>query len=216
MSKIDLSKFELHTAIKEGNSILIIKPNDLPKYESEYFYKDDDDGSLIFKCSTDGAHTENSKYPRTELREKYEWNLLKGTHELEASCIVSKLAGGKGIIFCQVHGDNSKLNPQLCKLYFDTKGNILAEVKNDTDPDSKQIKLQLGKYKLGQRLKILIKIDNGELIAKVNDKIIKTKFKNSYWSKQKFYFKSGNYLQSNIGHDFSIVQFFDLKINHIN
>jgi len=130
---IDLSKFELQTCIKKGDSIVIIQPDELLKgYTSKYFYYNPD-ASISFMCSTNGAHTKNSKYPRTELREKMEWS-LKGTHILEGICKVVKLAGGRGVIIGQVHGTNSKLYPQLVKLFWREDNSVIVECRSDKNP----------------------------------------------------------------------------------
>ncbi len=34
---------------------------------------------MTLKCPTNGTTTKNSKYPRVELRENKEWDLLKGS-----------------------------------------------------------------------------------------------------------------------------------------
>lgn len=209
---VDLNLWELQLPIKNGDSIEIIKPNDLVSYISEYFYKVDE--SIAFWCPTNGATTENSKYPRSELREEYEWDLQKGYHNLTASCKVIKVAKNKGIIIGQVHGTNSKLNPQLAKLYYDVNGNIYLEHKNDKSPSSKQIKVSLGKADLGDTFYYSLNIKDSTLIVSVNDNTKTIKFKNSYWKKQKYYYKAGNYTQDNKGDDYGLVIFDNIQVDH--
>ena len=94
---------------------------------------------MVFICPTDGTPTKNSKYCRTELREADEWELFNGIHIMYGQLKVTKVAKGKGLIFGQIHGTDPDLNPQLCKLYYDTSGNIYLEHKNDNDPSQQKL-----------------------------------------------------------------------------
>lgn len=206
--------WQLQLPVKYGKSILIIKYPELQTYTSEYFYTASD-GSMAFKCPTNGYTTENSKYPRSELRENEEWDLLKNIHLLTTQCKIVKVAKGKGVIIGQIHGTESKLNPQVCKLYYDPNGDVYLQHKCDKNPSDTEIKVKLGKVNLGDVLNYSFFVNNGVIAVCVNDKKVVISFKNTYWNKQKYYFKLGNYLQdNNKGDDFSIVQFYYTQLIH--
>ena len=216
---IDLSQFELQSPIKKGDGILIIPADKLLEgFTAEYFYYNPD-ASATFMCPTNGATTENAKYPRCELRErreKGEWS-LKGSHVLDVACRVNKLAGGKGVIIGQIHGTNSKMYPQLVKLFWRNDNSIMVECRDDKDP-TKHVQHTFGTYKLGELINYLISVDGEDVTICINSVGTHTStrfsFKNKYWTKQKYYFKVGNYLQNNKGDDLSLVTFSRIRIVH--
>jgi len=213
---IDLSIWELDTAIKQGNSIQIISSNELLKgYTSEDFYYNPDT-SLSLLCPNNGATTKHSKYPRTELREQNVWT-LEGRHLIDASLKVMKLAGGKGIIISQIHGTNNKLHPQLIKIYWTTYNTIIVEYQIDNQPGKEQ-RYSFGSYNLGELISYLISVNDDKItMSIISLKDIKSKlfsFNNPFWTKQKYYFKCGNYLQNNTGDDFGVVNFYKIKVTH--
>ena len=220
----DLDQWKLQLPIKTEKSILEIK-KDLSNYQSKYFSLTKDK-ALAFYVESDGDTTPNSKNPRTELREmtgksnedgpssfsnlplrgQGDWPLT-GSHTLTVECAIMKLPPTeKGIIIGQIHGNNNDLNPQLCKLYFDTKNKLTARIKNDLDPSSKKdVNIPLGNYDLGQKFTYTISMVDHIITITVTSKINKVKltvtrsytFKNKYWDGQKYYFKVGNYYQIN-------------------
>src|SRR5690348_1476734 len=114
---MNLSPWELELPIAGASgSIEIIPPEQLVSYSSQYF-EPQLDGSVVFMCPTNGVTTPNSDYPRTELRQVNTW-AMGDSSTLIGELSVNKLAGGKGIIFAQIHGTDNTLNPQLFKLYF--------------------------------------------------------------------------------------------------
>lgn len=214
----NLKPFYLQLPIKPtdpDNSIEQINPTELEDYESPIFFTDQKDGSMVFICPTKGYTTKNSKYCRTELREKDEWNFYDGVNILYGQLKVSKVAGGKGIIFGQIHGDDPKLNPQLCKLYYDVNGNIYMQHKNDKNPSGDQIKVKLTTCKIGEIFRFMILLNRGKLTVSVNGKKADVEFKNQYWKQQKWYYKLGAYCQDNQSDDYVQVQFYDLQLIHI-
>ena len=161
---IDLSTWELQTCVKKGDGVLSI-PSDklLQGYTSEYFFYNPE-SSVTFICPSNGATTKNSKYPRTELRERRpnkEW-ALKGQHSLDANCRVTKLAGGKGVIIGQIHGTDSKLTPQLVKIFWRSDNTIMVECRSDKNPNE-HVQHSFGKYALGEQISYLISVDGRTL-----------------------------------------------------
>jgi len=204
---MDLSKFELQLPIKStkgGSTIEIISPEELAKgYKSEYFYPVTN--GVAFECPINGKTTENAKYPRSELRERLaegEWGLM-GSHILNVQCSVKKLADGKGIIIGQIHGTDSKNNPQIVKLLYRIDQSVELQVKDDKNP-SKQLSFDLGKVKLGEFFEYQIEMHDKLLVVSItriiNDRPVTTitnyPFNNDVWDKQKYYFKSGCYVQN--------------------
>jgi hypothetical protein len=63
------------------------------------------DGGLMFWAPTDGATTENSEHPRTELQSLTNFPAGSGPHTLTASLTLLQLPlDGRGIIIGQIHG----------------------------------------------------------------------------------------------------------------
>jgi Alginate lyase. len=223
---MELSKFELQLPIKStrgGKSVEIIPPSELTKgYKSEYFFPVDK--GYAFRCPTNGYKTENAKYPRSELREKLstgEWS-LKGLHVMNVQCEVNELAGGKGIIIGQIHGKDSKITPQLVKLLYRLDESIELQVKEVNNP-SKQLAFNLGKIKLGELFEYQIEMHDKLLVVSVTKivhnrpvtTIVNYPYDDSYWDKNKYYFKCGCYVQSNDkGNDHAVVTISRLSVFH--
>jgi len=225
IDKIDLTNWELQLPVAGGLSIEIIPGEELMAgYQSEYFYKKN--GILTFWCPSNGATTEHSLDPRSELREigaGENWT-LSGRHMLTASCAVLVLPVANGIVIGQIHGSSESQQPQLCKIYWKTDNTLIAQVKSDDDPTGPEIDLFLGNYCLGQPIKytlllvdFVLKIDvysekDGQQIVYS----VETSFLNSYWSDwgETYYFKAGNYLQDHINNDNGTVQFYNLSVQH--
>lgn len=219
----DLSTWELDLPVKSGSSVEIISNSQLESgYTSKYFFLSPDN-SMTFMCPITGAHTPNSTFPRSELREVLpsgDWS-LSGSHTLTVKCKVTQLAGGKGIIIGQIHGDDASTNPQLVKLFWTTDNEITVQIKSDTNPSGSEITYKLGTYKLGETISYQLEMVNGALTVIVTDAANNTAthtatFKNSYWTKQKYYFKAGVYLQnhSTSGSQYGEAQFYVLSAVH--
>lgn len=219
-----LSNWELDLPVKNGDSIEIISGNDLSKgYTSNYFYTDELDGAMTFKCPSNGGTTPNSHYPRTELREipaQGEWEIYNGNHSLSATLNVVQLPSNKGIIIGQIHGTDNKLHPQMVKLMYGIDNNIYVELQTDFQPGLEQ-KQKLMTCKLGDKISYILNVTNissnsCKINVSVNDKQISFTYKNKYWKSDKFYFKAGNYLQDNSpsADDIGIIKLYSLNVQH--
>ena len=223
----NLKNWKLQLPLKGKKTIQEISGDELTAgYTSKYFYTRND-GSIAFWCASDGYTTPNSHNPRSELREmpnNGNWT-LSGKHVLRAEfAIINFPSNQKGIIVGQIHGDNNALNPQLCKLYWKPDGSFIAQVKNDDNPSGTQTNLLLGKYNIGDKISYVIFVDDHQLtVSATNIKngipvtiTQKTSFRNSYWDKQTYYFKAGNYFQVNTVNpvNASLVQFYSIQLNH--
>ena len=223
----NLKSWKLQIPIATKKSVVEIYPEELQSdYTSKYFYPTTD-SAIAFWCPSDGDITPNSKNPRSELREMpvSGWELTH-THVLSVECAVMQLPPTqKGIIIGQIHGTNTKMNPQLCKLYWGVNNKLTARIKNDDDPSCKQdINLPLGEYKLGERITYEIIMKDMDILVSITSikngvptKVTKTaSFKNEYWRKQSYYFKVGNYFQINTPKPVtdSLVYFYSIRTKH--
>lgn len=217
----DLHNWELDTPIASGDSIEIITPDELGKgYASEYFYGDPD-GSMVFSCPLNGAHTHSSPFPRSELRELAaigDWDCLEGTHILNVTCRVTKVPGDADVIIGQIHGNDETQNPQLVKLYWNNDGTVSVKHKLNTQYDT-DFEYVFGKFSLGDKISYILQLVNGTLMTSVthSSSVIYTyTYTDQYWNNQNFYFKAGNYLlDTSILSDNSVVKFYALSTTHI-
>ncbi len=187
---------------------------------ADYFHTGAD-GEIVFWCPVNGARTENTDYPRCELREVIDpaddnaaW-AAAGTHVLEARCRVMEVPSSLKVIIGQIHSYSGKARP-LIKLQF-YKGRIEALVKEGPEK-GKDIKLTWPSVGLDKDFKYEIKIENGLLSITVNGE---TQTQNVYendpeWEQQTFYFKAGVYPQDNEGPETegARVSFSELKVTH--
>ena len=91
----NLKPFTLQLPLKPtSGSIEEITPKELSDYESELFFTDKTDGSLVFKCPTKGYTTKNSKYCRTELREENEFDFIAGNPPIDCKSKDNKACEG--------------------------------------------------------------------------------------------------------------------------
>ncbi len=187
---------------------------------SEYFYKSPD-GQLVFWCPVTGTMTENTEYPRCELREVIDpeddnvcW-AAPGMHVLQVRCRVSEVPSSKKVIIGQIHGYSGKANP-LIKLQF-FKGRLEALVKEKASK-GKDIKLTFPDVGLDTDFDYEIKLQDGLLSVTVNGS---TQSVNAFendpeWAKQTLYFKVGAYTQDNEGPvtEGGRVSFSSFKVTH--
>lgn len=229
----DIKNWKLELPIKSDRGILSISGSKLTKgYTSKYFFTDPNDGAMTFYCPADGATTPNSKFPRVELREMPidgDWALYVGNHKLSAICEVTTVPSRKGIYIGQIHGNNSKLHPQMIKLLWGIDNTISVQVQSDSSPGIEPIH-KFGTYKLGEIISYNINITNiSSNSAKItitiinftdsetssNTKCVDFIYKNIYWASQSYYFKVGNYVQENNNPNHAgIVKFYELSIVH--
>lgn len=214
----DLTRWVLQLPLADGDSVKQI--SDLGSYTSEFFYTAPD-GAMAFWCPVTGAHTPNTKYPRSELREKPvggDW-AITGKHRLSATFKVTKNLASKGTIIGQIHGNATGGTSEVLKLEWTSENAIVASVE-DNDAPATQIDKPLGNYALGELLSYDITLENGSLKVTVTgakgSKSITSPYTASSWTKDKYYFKLGNYVQLNTGasSDGARVQFYAVNVEH--
>jgi hypothetical protein len=186
----------------------------------EFFYSEAG-GAIVFWCPVNGATTENTEYPRSELREVIDplddnvnWG-APGTHVLEARCRVREVPSSQKVIIGQIHSYSGRARP-LIKLQF-YKGKIEALVK-ESPAKGKDIKLVFPEVGLDRDFTFKIKLEDGLLGVTVNDMTLTPNVyaNDPEWAEQTFYFKAGAYPQDNEGpaSEGARVSFSDLMVEH--
>jgi hypothetical protein len=215
----DLSHWALQLPVANGDSVVQI--SDLSTYTSQYFFTAKD-GAMTFWCPVTGAHTPNTHYPRTELRELAtggDWQ-ISGTHSLTATLKVTKEPPSKGTIIGQIHGNATGGTAEVLKLEWMTGGAIVASVEDNNDPAT-QINKPVGNYTLGELISYSIQLKNSTLTVTVTNssgvsKTITSPYTASSWTSDKYYFKLGDYVQLNTGSssDGGQVSFYSFAVKH--
>lgn len=223
---IDLSQWKLTLPVdseaEKSGKAAEVQPAQLVKgYRNDPFFQHTADGSLQFWCPVDGATTENTTYPRCELRElvdptddKVVWGAA-GSHVLDARCTVIEVPSSQKVIIGQIHSYSGKARP-LIKLQF-FKGRIEALVKKSPTQGG-DLKKTFPEVGLGVPLMYQIKLSDGKLQITVNDsaKTIDVYELDPQWAEQTFYFKAGVYPQDNEGpaSEGARVSFSELRVQH--
>lgn len=191
-SVFDLSGFNLQLPLAKGNSIQQILDPELKTYSSDYFYLSQNPDAIILTCHSDGAHTKGSHYPRTELRDKIEWNFI-GEHSMSIQLAVLQQPSTGKIIIGQIHGNRK--GTEAVKIWWNN-GKVQVGVKEEVDAPEKRYTL-LNDVTLNQVLDYSIKQSGRSVNITINGQSVDVTFGDS-WYKEKVYFKVGNYLQDNL------------------
>ncbi|HEX3854859.1 MAG TPA: polysaccharide lyase family 7 protein [Polyangiaceae bacterium] len=218
-ANFDLTRFTLQLPLSDGNgSVQQIK--DLSVYTSDYFYTAPD-GAMTFWCPVTGAHTMNTHYPRTELRENAvggDW-AISGTHSMTASFKVTKTPSSKGTIIGQVHGNATDGTSEILKLEWLTTNEIVASVEDNNS--ASQSDQSLGSYALNALLTYTIELENSQLTVSITDakgamKTVTSSYSASRWTQDSYYFKLGDYVQLDTGAatNGGRVSFYSFAIKH--
>ena len=201
----DLKDWKLQTIDSENATIDIPASNLVSGYTSSLFYTDPNDGSLVFRVPSNGGTTDNSSYPRCELRQMgagANWSLNDPTeHYLYAECKVTQIASEKpNIIIGQIHG--SEADSEMIKLRWKgyLPGECIVEArfeKNDITKAEYGVTLASG-LSLGDLLQYSITMSNGTIVVTVNGNSASQTYTNDYFgTTDRYYFKAGNYFNYN-------------------
>ena len=224
-SRFDLSHWKLTLPVNEagtygGHAAEIDAKALVRAYQGPHF-STDSTGAMVFWCPVVGSTTDNTKFPRSELREMMQpadhdqnWG-FSGTHEMEARCRVLEVPSNPKVVIGQIHGYGGKARPLVKLQYF--KGRIEALVKLSPHSDQDK-KLTLAHVELTQEIAWKIKLRDGVLSITVNGATQTEKMwdHDPDWSKQAFYFKAGAYVQDNQGNaeEGARVSFSHLRVSH--
>lgn len=202
---IDLKDWKLQTISSSNTSVDISAASLIGGYTNSFFYTDPTDGSMVFKVPSNGGTTNNSTYPRCELRQMTagaNWALIDNTeHYLYAECKVTQVANAKPqIIIGQIHG--SEDNSEMLKLRWsgDEPGKCFVEARfedNDAIKAEYGVKLATG-LSLGDLITYSIIMKSGKITVTVNGTSASQTYTSAFFGiTDDYYFKAGNYFQYN-------------------
>ncbi|PKF75766.1 polysaccharide lyase family 7 protein [Chryseobacterium sp. PMSZPI] len=190
-TEFNLTDFNLQLPIEKDHSISIIKGTDIAQFSSKNFYFSPQDKSIRLFCSSDGQPTQNSHYPRTELRQAEEWHFEK-KHSFKVKMAIMEQPSSGKIIIGQIHG-NSK-GTEALKIWWNN-GQLQAGFKKEVNDKETRVTL-LKNVSIGQIFDYSIEQNNLEIKVKIDQQISLFNLGNS-WKSESVYFKAGNYLQDN-------------------
>lgn len=169
----------------DGNPDEIEYP-ELKNFSHKYFFYDKDKKAIIFVAPTEGEETDNTKYTRSELREKAkdgDWNSNEGFHSMEIVQAVTNLPKEKPhVVIGQIHDDDDDV------YVFRLEGQKLYANADDDDDDITLTE----NYNLGDKFKVKFEVENNKTSIFYNDKLMHT-MKREY---KEAYFKAGAYVQA--------------------
>jgi len=166
-----------------------VASSELAGYDSEYYRLNDSGDGVVFTANAGGATTENSKYPRSELREmnggeKASWDGRSGTHTMVLDQAITKTPSAKpDVIAGQIHGGDDDV------MQIHLSGSQLTVKYADGD---KEVVLD-DSYELGERFRVKIESSDGH-VKVWHDGELKADLP-IYGSES--YFKAGAYVNSN-------------------
>ncbi|KAF7557988.1 hypothetical protein G7Z17_g226 [Cylindrodendrum hubeiense] len=213
----DLSKWKLQMPTGSEGSPDTISSSELQGCsgykDSEYFYTNGDDGSLVMKVpggpdTSDCVTTPNSKHCRTELREDdpSSWSPLSSYNRLFADLVVTENDGS--VCIGQIHIDDSISSKPVAELYYSSSGALAMGVQ--TCRTCSQQRADIGNVAKGERFTYEIRYENGELSVSINGDAFKT-LDTFELDSPDSYFKAGNYNQ---GDGPTEVHFFTIRVSH--
>jgi poly(beta-D-mannuronate) lyase len=193
-SILDLDAWKLtlpYNTDRKGDPDEVVQP-ELETFQDPTCFRASESGdAVVFHAACDGEETENSKYPRSELREmkpggkdEAGWSTDgKKRHLMEAELAITHLPEVKPHVVCaQIHDEKSDIimvRLEGKKLFVERKN--AEDVELDSD------------YKLGDRFKLRVLATGGRVKVWYNGQ------PRMDWetSNKKCYFKAGCYPQSN-------------------
>lgn len=226
-SIINFSDWELQEPVASGSSVLTIPASKLTAgYADQYIYTSSTPygDAVTFFTPEDGAHTTNSSYPRTELRElnsngtDANWNMV-GTNimsaTLEASDITNHTVIGQVHLGTALPGQAVAASTKpLLELYYYSDGALIAGLEKS--PSGSQTTTTIGNVPVGTKFTYSIQVSGDAITIKLNNNTPVVLTASSSFNGYGMYFKAGDYLQttgtsSTVGaHD----EFYSLTVQH--
>jgi Alginate lyase len=208
---IDPSKWYLTLPTGSEGRPDTVDTKDLATYASKWFQLNDAKDGVVFTANAGGATTENSHYPRSELREMINgenasWDGRSGTHTMELEEAITKTPATKpDVISAQIHGGDDDI------MQIHLSGSKLTVKYADGD---KEVVLDPS-YKLGKRFRAKIQSAGGTVKVWFNGELKASLPINGTGN----YFKAGAYVNSNPEKganpsDVGQVVIYGLKISH--
>jgi len=211
-TKFDLTNWKLQLPVEPQE----VGQPALNKYASKYFYLSSD-GAMTFMSITNGVHTANSQYERSELREMApggDWSISgNSAHVLKATLSVPSCATDNNkVTIGQIHTNspNAEL-PIVVELQW-TAGRVSAMYSTKDSPVHKYLSHIFGTVG-ASKFDYTILIQNKKMIITVTGFPALT-VDVSGWGSTPQYFKAGDYVQSNTGAYQCTVKFYSLCTGH--
>ena len=198
-SYFNFSGWTLQTPFPKGTGIQEIAMPELATYSSSCFYTDTSTGtSAVFFAPENGAHTQNSQFPRSELRELKDFDIDSkgGTHVANATVRVLTDGTQHAITIGQLHGILA--GGGSCSIIIELEweaGDIVAHLR---DKACKGVKFTVGSgYKFGDPISYQM-IAVGNTVQVITDSGSMKPYSYSWFEGTSYsaYFKAGSYLQS--------------------
>lgn len=185
----DLTEWYLTLPTGKSNNPTLIKPPKLATYHDDNF-KINADKSITFTAPCSGVTTDNTNYPRCELRELVKgknasWSMTKEKNTLTYTCQVVQLPVKKPeVVVGQIHGPSD----DVVEIRLSSK--TLVAMHNSTVYGTLD-----DHYILGTKFTVEIQAQGGRITVLYNgaSKAIITKPADT----ENCYFKVGSYVQSN-------------------
>jgi len=211
--KLDLTNWKITLPIdKDGNKAADeIKQPALNSFSLIPYFNLSGDG-VAFRAYADGATTDNSGYPRSELREmtnngqkKASWSNSTGSHAMTVTGAITHLPDVKRqVVAAQIHDasdDVIMIRLENTRLFVEAGGENIGDL--DTN------------YALGKKFTVKITAQNKKINVYYNDIQKVTYAKNG----EGYYFKAGCYTQTNLtkgdrASSYGEVVIYDLHVLH--
>ena len=224
---LNFSHWVLQEPVVSGSSVLTIPSSKLVTgYSDQYLYTSStpNGDAVTFFTPENGAHTTNSSYPRTELRElnsngtNANWNMV-GTNILTASLEATNISDHT--VIGQVHIGSplpgtaaANSTKPLLKLYYYANGSLIAGLEKS--PSGSQSKTTIGNIPLRTKFTYMIRVSGDTITIKLNSNTPIVLTASSSFNKYGMYFKAGDYLQttgssSTVG---ARDEFYSLSVQH--
>lgn len=201
MQPIDIigANWKLTLPIGKPGKPTEVKQPALATYTDAYFFPNVTGDGVTFVAPTDGVTTQNSKNPRSELREMEangvvtaSWSSTIGAHSMEVELTVDELPRGNKphVVIAQIHDKND----DVC--VFRLEGNVTGDRSLGklwiTDGNSTH-GYGVAEVRLGQRIQVGFHVQNGIIRFAFNGAPVPYEQKKAVTG---CYFKAGCYNQS--------------------
>jgi hypothetical protein len=192
---LDLSRWKLtlpFDTARKGNPDEVLQPELATFQDRSCFFTADSGEAVVFRAACGGLGTENSNYPRSELREmradgrdELDWSTDDSiNHVMEVRLAITSVPEVKRHVVCaQIHDDED----DVIMIRLEKKKLFVERNDDDDVPLSSD-------YKLGDQFTLRMTAGNGRIQVWYNDEL-KMDWK---VSKKRCYFKVGCYTQSNV------------------
>lgn len=209
-SILDLSHWKLTLPVDSGNGTSgdpaeISAQALIQGYRSGYFCGGSE-GGLRFWAPVDGATTDNSDYPRSELRQMLDpdddnvnWTPADDTAVLTATLAVDAVPSStRKVVVGQIHGFQTNAYVKLRYQYDPSThlGSVGALVNESPTASHTTNYGEVGGIALGQRFAYLLSVRDREVTIHVNGHALATYHIQYPWLHVPMYFKAGSYDQA--------------------